>query len=131
LLTAIQDGFPFRQEDLPITIRGFWKIRNDLWTDDGLVLFNSRIVIPSSKRVETFGHLIRSILPAHHTTFANKWRELMDLSDRMDDQAARMKTAYDQYARQLRPLRVGDFCPRPRCRFQALGQAGSHCIRRR
>jgi hypothetical protein len=53
LLTAIQDGFPSRQEDLPITIRGFWKIRNDLWTDDGLVLFNSRIVIPSSKHVET------------------------------------------------------------------------------
>jgi hypothetical protein len=55
-----------------------------------------------------FGHPIRSILPAHHTAFANKWRELMDLSDRLDDQAERVKAAYDQHARPLRPLRVGD-----------------------
>ncbi len=48
LIAAIQDGFPSRQEEWPIAIRGFWKIRNDLWTDDVLVLFNSRSVIPSS-----------------------------------------------------------------------------------
>jgi hypothetical protein len=314
LIAAVQDVFPSRQEEWPISIRGFWKIRNDLWTDDGLVLYNSRIVIPPSKRAETlrklhsahqgiertkrrarqlvywpgltsditnmvracetcqkalpslqreplmsdpsptrvfedvsvdifchagnhyliyadrlsgwpavfefvkrdlcsrdvirscmrcfadfgvpvrvrsdggtnltsaeilnffknwgvisvnstphypqsnghaeaavkamknlvqkaapnghldtdafqqgllewrntpreaglspaeivFGHPIRSILPAHHTAFANKWRELMDLSDRLDDQAERVKAAYDQHARPLRPLRVGD-----------------------
>ena len=55
-----------------------------------------------------FGHPIRSILPAHHTAFASKWRELMDLSERLDDQAERVKTAYDQHAHPLRPLRVGD-----------------------
>jgi hypothetical protein len=53
-----------------------------------------------------FGHPIRSILPAHHTAFAGKWRELMDSSDRL--QAERVKAAYDQHARPLRPLRVGD-----------------------
>ena len=32
----------------------------------------------------------------------------MDLSDRLDDQAERVKAAYDQHARPLRPLKVGD-----------------------
>ncbi|EFX71015.1 hypothetical protein DAPPUDRAFT_112167 [Daphnia pulex] len=33
---------------------------------------------------------------------------LSDRLDRLDDQAERVKVAYDQHARRLRPLRVGD-----------------------
>jgi hypothetical protein len=51
--TTIQDEFWSRQEEWLIAILCFGKIRNDIWTDDGLVLFNSRIVIPFSKRFET------------------------------------------------------------------------------
>ena len=54
LLATIQEGFPSNIEKLPTAILSYWKVRADLWTDNGLVLKGSRIVIPPSRRVDTF-----------------------------------------------------------------------------
>lgn len=46
----ISTGFPANQKDLPATLRDFWKLSDDLSTEDGLVLFGSRLVVPASLR---------------------------------------------------------------------------------
>ncbi|MFO0089677.1 MAG: RNase H-like domain-containing protein, partial [bacterium] len=52
LLKFIESGFPKTPEELPESVRHYWKLRADLWSDDGLVLFQSRIIVPSAKRAD-------------------------------------------------------------------------------
>ena len=53
LLATIQEGFPSNIKKLPTAIRSYWKVRHDLWTDNGLPWKGSRIVIPPSRRIDT------------------------------------------------------------------------------
>ena len=39
------------------SIKSFWKVRHELWAEDGLVLKGSRIIIPSSRRRDTLQRL--------------------------------------------------------------------------
>jgi hypothetical protein len=61
LIAAIMDGFTVPRHQTPQSVRQFWKIREDLSVDDGLVLFGQRIVIPKSARRE----LLRKLHAAH------------------------------------------------------------------
>ena len=45
---AVLSGFPANPNHLDLRVKLYWKVRNDLWTEDGLVLKGSRIVIPPS-----------------------------------------------------------------------------------
>ena len=53
----VQDGFPANPEQVDPAIRQFWKLRDQLWADENLVLFGSRIVIPQCKRKEILSKL--------------------------------------------------------------------------
>jgi hypothetical protein len=51
LIAAIMDGFTLvPRQKMAQSVRQFWKIREELSVDDGLVLFGQRIVIPKSAR---------------------------------------------------------------------------------
>jgi len=51
LISVIEDGFPSQPDRLNVDIRPYWKIQQHLSVDDGLVLYGSRIVIPSSRNI--------------------------------------------------------------------------------
>ena len=46
---TIQQGWPNSIKDLPSEIQPFWTFREELTTEDGLILKGTRIVIPSKK----------------------------------------------------------------------------------
>jgi len=50
LVVAVEKGFPSRCMDADPAIRPYWNVRSDLSTDDGIVLFNARLVIPAAAR---------------------------------------------------------------------------------
>jgi hypothetical protein len=49
-IAAIIDGFPLTCHQTAQSVRQFWKIREDLSVDDGLVFFGQRTVIRKSAR---------------------------------------------------------------------------------
>ena len=57
LVQAVENGFPSDSEKLEPSIRQFLNVRNELRTDEGLVLYGSRLVIPVSKRTEILSKL--------------------------------------------------------------------------
>ncbi len=50
LLQQIMNGWPTNPKDLSKTIRQYWSIRDNLSTEDGLILKGSAILIPKSMR---------------------------------------------------------------------------------
>ncbi|XP_064088414.1 uncharacterized protein LOC135202892 [Macrobrachium nipponense] len=50
LLQNVANGFPSHRYDLHNDILPYWKIREELYTDDDLVLYGARIVVPSAMR---------------------------------------------------------------------------------
>lgn len=50
LSDVINGGFPLYRHEIPEAIRIFWNVREQLTTDDGLILYGCRLVIPSSMR---------------------------------------------------------------------------------
>ena len=61
LIAAIMDGFTVPRHQMDQGVRQFWKLREELSVDDGLVLFGQRIVIPKSAR----RGLLRKLHAAH------------------------------------------------------------------
>ena len=57
LLRQVLEGFPVEKGDLAAELHPFWSARNDLTTDDGLVLRNQRLVIPRSMQREVLDEL--------------------------------------------------------------------------
>jgi len=57
LVCAVQQGFPKDQRDISSELRHFQPMQHDLTVDDGLVLLNARIVIPTSARRDTLSRL--------------------------------------------------------------------------
>lgn len=52
ILEAARTAFPKHPGGLPLALRPFWKVGNDLWADDGLVMKGHSIVIPAAKRAD-------------------------------------------------------------------------------
>ena len=52
LLQLCQSGFPRDSSQLTNTLRPFWKIHNDLYILDNLLMYGNRLVIPASLRKE-------------------------------------------------------------------------------
>ena len=57
LIDVIKNGFPSSSEQLEPPVRHFWKLRSELWTEDRLVLYRSRIVIPRSQCTDILARL--------------------------------------------------------------------------
>ena len=57
LIATIRNGFPSSLDILEPQIRNFWKLRSELLTDEGLVLYRHRIVIPRSQRPDILARL--------------------------------------------------------------------------
>ena len=57
LLAAVENGFPKSCLQAPPEIRPYWKIRNELSSDKGLVLFRARLVIPKAARRDVLNKL--------------------------------------------------------------------------
>ena len=54
-----------------------------------------------------FDHPLRSIVPAHQTSYATRWRAVMKGRDRQAELDAAVKFKYDEHARPLAPLPLG------------------------
>ncbi|KZS02194.1 Uncharacterized protein APZ42_000862, partial [Daphnia magna] len=54
-----------------------------------------------------FGHQLRSIIPAHRTSYAARWQAVMEGRDRQAEIDASVKFRYDKHARPLAPLLLG------------------------
>jgi hypothetical protein len=54
-----------------------------------------------------FGHQLRSIIPAHRTSYAARWKAVMEGRDRQAEINALAKFRYDEHARPLAPLPLG------------------------
>ncbi|XP_046640190.1 uncharacterized protein K02A2.6-like [Daphnia pulicaria] len=54
-----------------------------------------------------FGSQLRSILPAHRTSFAPRWKDIMNARDRQQALDGGVKKRYDERARPLSPLTIG------------------------
>jgi transposase InsO family protein len=54
-----------------------------------------------------FGHPLRSIVPAHRTSYATRWQAVMEGRDRQAELDAAVKFKYNEHARPLAPLPLG------------------------
>lgn len=59
-IEAIVAGFPARRDRTDMAVRQYWSIREQLSTDDGLIFFGSRVVVPPAAR--------RSVLAKLHAS---------------------------------------------------------------
>lgn len=50
LLKCTRQGFPSDRYDLHNTVRPYWKLREDLYSDGDLVLYGARVVVPAALR---------------------------------------------------------------------------------
>ena len=57
LIATIRDGFPDQRADLPVTLRGYWGVRNALTVDNDLALCGTRLIIPHALRRDTLSQL--------------------------------------------------------------------------
>ena len=48
LVETIEAGFPDERDATPHIIQDFYQFRNDLYTVDGVVIYNERVVVPPS-----------------------------------------------------------------------------------
>ena len=55
-----------------------------------------------------FGHQLRSIVPAHRSSFQPHWTKAMEARDRQAAIDAIAKGYYDEHSRTLRPLKLGE-----------------------
>ena len=61
LIATITNGFPSTHHLTPSGIRQYFNVRDDLWVDNGMVMFKDRMVVPTSLRKQ----VLRSLHAAH------------------------------------------------------------------
>ena len=64
LTDVIQSGFPYHKDELPPSLREFFRFQDDLSLIDGVILYKDRVVIPPSLRNE----VIATLHAAHQGT---------------------------------------------------------------
>lgn len=85
------------------------KINSDAFSQGVLEWRNTPRAHGLSPAQILFGHPMRSIIPAHHSSFDRKWTEIMDNRDRIvPDQREKTKRRYDERAHPLKPFIVGE-----------------------
>ena len=66
LMQIIESGFPSKKADLDLHLQPYWNTRSNLWTLNGVIMKDNRIVIPPSLRQE----VLNSLHAAHQGTTA-------------------------------------------------------------
>ena len=64
LAEFIINGFPSKKEELPLKIRGYWPMREDLYLIDGVPFKGRKMLVPSSLR----GQVLEGLHSAHQGT---------------------------------------------------------------
>ena len=62
LLNTIEGGFPSSRNSVPDELKDYFQFRENLWSIDGVVLYNERIVIPPTLRPA----ILDALHAAHH-----------------------------------------------------------------
>ena len=70
LLQCVRAGFPRDRYALPNAVRPYWKLRDSLYSEDDLVLYGARVVVPAALRRRVLSRLHDS----HRGTEATKRR---------------------------------------------------------
>lgn len=60
LKTVLENGWPTQKSTLPEKIKYFWKMKNNLLLDEGIIFLNERILVPVSMRQEILDTLHKS-----------------------------------------------------------------------
>ena len=115
LLDSVISGFPSNRYDLSNPLLPYWKIRDHLSADDGLVLYGARIVVPAALRRRTLANLHDS----HRGVEATKRRAAQTVfwpgitSDISSTVQACDKCQVHQPSQQKEPLMQDDHPTRP------------------
>ena len=64
LLKAIESGFPTKMTDLESELQPYWNFRHNLWTLDGVIMMNNRVVVPQGLRQD----ILETLHAAHQGT---------------------------------------------------------------
>ena len=75
LMSIIKSGWPDDKLKTPLCVREYWPFRDEMMTQNGLVLRGTRIIIPSSMRADMIIRAHRSHLGIQYTQ--NTAREIM------------------------------------------------------
>ncbi|XP_045135678.1 uncharacterized protein K02A2.6-like [Portunus trituberculatus] len=57
LLHFVKNGFPMDRYALPNVLRPYWKLREDLYCDEDLVLYGARVLVPTALRRRVLARL--------------------------------------------------------------------------
>ena len=115
LLQCVRTGFPSDRYSLLNSLRPFWKLRDDLYTEDDLVLYGARIVVPAALRRRVLDRLHDS----HRGAEATKRRARQVVywpgidSDIVNVVRACESCQVLQPSQQQEPLRCDDYPTRP------------------
>ena len=64
LTELIEAGFPSNRSDMPEELREYFPLKNELSTEDGIIFYKDRVIIPPSLR----GNILETIHSAHQGT---------------------------------------------------------------
>ena len=69
LIKLIHEGFPLSKKEMPAPLAPFWDARFRLTVHEDVVLFENRIVVPTSLRLQSlifFIPLIKGFMACHY-----------------------------------------------------------------
>ena len=82
-------------------------LSNETFLRGLLELRNTPDVTGFSPAEIIFGHQLRSIVPAHRSSFHSRWATVAEARDRQAAIDDGVKAHYDVHSRSLRPLQIG------------------------
>ena len=104
LKECISSGFPARRENLPLTLRPYWQIKDDLAIVDDIILFGQRMVIPLAMRKQVMKALhvshqgqVRTLRRARQTVYwPNITQDIRTMVEQCDRCAERQASQPNQ-----------------------------------
>ena len=94
-------------KDLVIKAAAGGDLKTDTFRQALLELRNTPRACGKSPAELLFGHQLRSVVPAHWSSFAPQWQGVIKALDRQAELNAAVKEKYDESARQLSDMHVG------------------------
>ena len=73
LLQCVRASFPSDRYALPNAVRPYWKLRDNLYSEDDLVLYGARVVVPAALRRHVLARLHGTAAQRPSSVGHDKW----------------------------------------------------------